>query len=413
MAATTGIEKAADLSFRQLRVFETIGDLKSVRRASEECGLSQPAVTQALAKLEQKIGAELVDRCASGSYLNELGAVFHARVKRFFQQIAIAITEAGAAATPESARWAANRLTRSQIRILLAVIAHGSRERASEALDISATSLQRAARILESNLRISLFYRTGAGMIVSPIGVRFGSKVKLALQEIEWGIEELESAQGCSSRQIVVGAMPSGGSVLVASILDDFLRLHPHADIRILNDSAALMIKSLAVGDVDVVIGLLPEAGGADLVSEALAQTPYLIVARRGHPLARKGRVTLDDLLAYDWVQGHAGSRRRASFEHLFAGRSGPRSPITTSAINVIRHLVGSSDRLTLMTTYELEHEDPELCAIPFSPILPVPSIGITKRANWLPTRLHADFIEMVRAHVAAKSTSVSVRKIG
>lgn len=412
MAATTGIEKPADISFRQLRVFETIGDLKSVRRASEECGLSQPAVTQALAKLEDKIGAELVDRCASGSYLNELGLVFHARVKRFFQQIAVAIMEAGAAATPESARWAVNRLTRSQVRILLAVMAQGSRERASDVLGISAASLQRAARVLESNLRVSLFYRTGAGMIVSPIGVRFGGKLKLALQEIDWGLEELETAQGRSTRQIVVGAMPSGGSVLVASVLDDFLKIHPQADVRILNDSAASMIKSLAVGDVDLVIGLLPEAGDSDLVSEALAQTPYLIVARRGHPLTRKGRVTLDDLLAYDWIRGHAGSRRRASFDHLFAGRAGPHSPITTSAITVIRHLVSSSDRLTLMTTYELEHEDQDLCAIPFSPILPVPSIGITKRANWLPTRLHADFIKIVRAHVAAKPRA-PLRKVG
>ncbi len=73
MSKQDSAARAAAISFRQLRLFAAIGDLKSVRRASEECSLSQPAVTQALAKLEEQIGSVLVDRRASGSYLNELG----------------------------------------------------------------------------------------------------------------------------------------------------------------------------------------------------------------------------------------------------------------------------------------------------------------------------------------------------
>lgn len=121
---------AAALSFRQLRLFEAIGDFRSVRRASEGCGLSQPAVTQALAKLEEQIGAVLVDRRASGSYLNELGEIFHARVKRFFDQTERAVIATGAAAAA-SARPIVNRLTRSQVRTLIGAIEHGSFEAAA------------------------------------------------------------------------------------------------------------------------------------------------------------------------------------------------------------------------------------------------------------------------------------------
>jgi LysR family transcriptional regulator of gallate degradation len=55
------LEKMVDLgsdrrgfsaSIRHLRLFESVAQLHGVRRASEECHLSQPAVTQAIAKLE-------------------------------------------------------------------------------------------------------------------------------------------------------------------------------------------------------------------------------------------------------------------------------------------------------------------------------------------------------------------------
>jgi DNA-binding transcriptional LysR family regulator len=401
MATSDSASRAAGLSLRQLRLFQAIGDLKSVRRASEECSLSQPAVTQALAKLEEQVGAELVDRRASGSYLNELGQIFHSRVKRFFEQTEQAIVETGAAGSESSARPIVNRLTRSQIRTLTATVEHGSFETAAEWLGISGASLQRAARDLEGNLRVSLFYRTAAGMLVSPLGARFGLRMKLALQEIEWGVDELEAARGSTGRQIVIGAMPFGGSVLLASVLDDFLRLHPQADIRIMSDNAAAMAKSLRAGDVDLIVGLLPETDTEELASEALARTPYSVVVRRGHPLTAKGRVTLDDLVQCDWVIGEKGSSRRRCFERLFAGRNEPQAQIATCSTPVIRQLLERSDRVTLMTTYELQYADGRLRALSFGPIMPVPSIGVTMRANWLPTRVHTDFIDLVRGHAA------------
>jgi len=413
MLTTTAAERAAGLSLRQLRLFEAIGDLKSVRRASEECSLSQPAVTQALAKLEDQVGSALVDRRASGSYLNELGEIFHARVKRFFAQTEQAVVESGAASSAKSARPIVNRLTRSQIRTLISTIQSGSFEAAAEATRVSSASLQRAARDLDGNMRVPLFYRTAAGMLVSPRGVRFGQRMKLALQEIEFGIDEIDAARGGGGRQIVIGAMPFGGSVLLASVLDEFLRRHPHADIRIVSDSAAAMAKSLRSGDVDLVVGLLQEADSDELATEALAQTPYSVVARLGHPLSSKGRLAIQDLTACDWVIGETGSSRRRCFEGLFAGGAGPHAQIATCATPVIRQLLERSDRLTLMTTYELQYADGRLRALPFGPITPVPWIGFSKRADWLPTRLHLDFMELVRAHIAAPPDSVPLRRAG
>lgn len=404
--------RAASLSFRQLKLFESVGRLNSVRRASEECNLSQPAVTQALAKLEQQIGAVLLERRASGSYLNELGEIFHRRTTRLFEQFEQALIALGVPGGSEAAPVIAKRISRSQARSLIAIVESGSFAEAAQALELSQASLQRAARDLEGNLKKSIYYRTAAGVMVTPAGIEFGRRIKLATQEIEWGIQEIEAVQGSAASQIAIGAMPFGGSVLLASVLDEFVRAHPKVDVKIVNESASEMLKRLRDGEVDFVIGLVQETKGEDLVNEALARTPYTIAARRGHRLVRQGAVTVEDLLRYDWVVGTPGSSRRGCFERLFRGGAAPQTSIATSALAVIRHLLLRSDRLALMTSYELMHES-ELAALPFGPIEPAPAIGVTMRAGWLPTKLHQDFIDLLRRHTADATTPTLLKKVG
>ena len=395
-------EQIEAISFRQLKLFESVGRLESVRRASEDCNLSQPAVTQSLSKLEQLVGAKLVERRASGSYLNPNGTLFYRRVSRFITQFEQALAAFGVENGIAGARTVSARLLRSQVRALIAIVEQGSFPLAAIALDLSPATLQRAARDLEGNLRKPIFYRTAAGTIPTPDGIELGRRLKLCLQEIAWGVQELAEAQGGASAPIIVGAMPLGGSVLLASMLEGFMRREPNAKVVVRNESALEMVKSLRAGDVDFVVGLLPREATDDLDTIALAHTPYSIVARAGHPLGGGRHATREDLAAYDWLIGAPGSSRRACFDHLFAGHPDVRSPIATSALAVIRPLLVGSDRLTLMTSYELQHEGQGLTAIPYGAIRPVPVIGVTTRANWLPTRLHAHFLQMIRDHVAS-----------
>lgn len=400
------------ISFRQLRLFESVGRLNSVRRGSEECNLSQPAVTQALAKLEELIGVTLFERRASGSYLNQCGDILYRRVIRMFRQMAHALFELEVPGGMVGADAIVNRLSRSQVRSLIATIEHGSFPAAAEALGITKASLQRSARDLEANLRKTIYYRAADGVMVTPAGMECGRRMRLALQEIDWAINEIDVARDIGESRIVIGALPFGGSVLLASVLDEFLASQKHVDVRIANESASEMMRCLRDGKVDLVVGLTQETVGDDLVSQTLAETPYEVVARRGHPLADKGKVSCDDLGQYDWVVGTHGSNRRNCFDSLFADQRKPRTPITTCSLPVIRNLLSGSNRLTLMTSYELQHES-MLVRVPYQSALPCPTIGITTRADWLPTDLHKDFINLISSRVTTNSIAPVRRAVG
>lgn len=392
-------------SIRHLKLFESVARLNGVRRASEECHLSQPAVTQAIAKLEEQLGTELLERRASGSYLNEFGVIFQRRTQRLFDQFAQALVELGVPNGQTPVSVVASRITRSQIRSLIAIVENGSFAQAARQLGVSQTSLQRAARDLERTLRTPLYIQTASGIMATPACAEFARKIKLAMREVELGVEELEAAKGNLGGEIVIGAMLLAGSVVLATVLNEFIAAYPNANIRVLNGNAEDMLQRLRAGDVDFVIGLLREPTPEEFIHEALAETPYVVVGRRGHPLMRKSRVTLEDLADHEWVIGTPGASRRDRFERLFSGRRKPQARIATCSLPTMRLLLANSDRLTLLTTYELMHEGDELAAAPFGPIEPAPSIGITMRENWLPTQLQTNFLDLVQQRVVGSLT--------
>ena len=80
-----------------------------------------------------------------------------------------------------------HRVTRSQIRSLTAIVETGSFARAARALDVTETSLRRAAHKLERSLRTSLLCaRTAFGVVAeTPAAAEFArKKLKLAMREL-------------------------------------------------------------------------------------------------------------------------------------------------------------------------------------------------------------------------------------
>ncbi|NHN85296.1 LysR family transcriptional regulator [Acetobacter musti] len=405
--------QADTISLRQLRLFEGVGRLKSIRRASEECNLSQPAVTQSIAKLESHVGVILLDRDTNGSYLNDFGFILHRRTTRFFEQVEQAITDLGCPGDRHGARAIARRLTKSQIRSLLLIAERVPFADAARTQGLSAASLQRASHDLERNVGRQLYSRTPSGIIGTPEGAAFGRRIRLAIQEIDLGLKEIDTARGIASTSIAIGAMPCGGSVMLASVLDRFVTEFPQATVKVTSSQSSDMLARLLCGDVDIALGLIPETPHEEIQAHPLVRTPYEIVARRGHPLLHRRPVTIDDLAKCDWIAGTPASSRRAVFDQLFADHEGPRAPIATCSMPVVRHLLTAGDRLTLMTSYERTYEGETLMPVSFPVSAPVPAIGILTRRNWLPTHLHTNFIELLQRCVAHIQTPRLVAQTG
>jgi DNA-binding transcriptional LysR family regulator len=77
-----------------LAYFLTVASTGTLARAAGQLGISQPAVTKAIQRLERKVGVALVERTARGSILTEAGKIFHARAVSVSGQLDSALQEA-------------------------------------------------------------------------------------------------------------------------------------------------------------------------------------------------------------------------------------------------------------------------------------------------------------------------------
>lgn len=70
------------MNLRLLRIFQAVAQEESITLAAEKLFISQPAVSNAIAQLEEALGVQLFDRISRKIFLNETGRQFLTRVNQ-------------------------------------------------------------------------------------------------------------------------------------------------------------------------------------------------------------------------------------------------------------------------------------------------------------------------------------------
>jgi DNA-binding transcriptional LysR family regulator len=90
----------ADLDLRLVRYFTVVADYQHFGRAATELRVGQPSLSRQIRRLEQQLGARLLDRTPQGTRLTEAGDVFLPRAKALLRSAAQAAAHTRAAAEP-------------------------------------------------------------------------------------------------------------------------------------------------------------------------------------------------------------------------------------------------------------------------------------------------------------------------
>lgn len=373
-----------DFNLRHLRALAVVARLGSISAAAQAVSISQPAITQALSKLEAQCGLTFFERQPRGMVATEAGLIFSQRIDAALHQIG------------------SPRVTTAQMRALIAVADHGSYPAASAATGLAQPSLHRAISDLSLALRRDLVERRGRGVAMTDDGRRIARAFRLARSEIETGLAELQSLLGRESGRIVIGAMPLSRARILPAAVAQFHREHPDIVIEILEGAFDELIEPLRDGVIDLMIGALRDPSpGPDIEQHTLFGDRPVVIGRKGHPLAS---TALADLARYPWVVPAKGTPLRNAWERMFAGIDpSPRVPIECGSAMVIRQLLIGSDFLTVLSSdqvaVELEAGWVEVLAQ--TPPGMTRIIGLTCRSGWRPTAIQSRFIHLLRQEAA------------
>jgi DNA-binding transcriptional LysR family regulator len=396
-------------NLRHLRAFGAVARLKSVNRAAQEVHLSQPAVTQAIASLEAHFGAPLLVRRSTGAYATPYGELLRVRVERALERIARAAAAFGGAggerrdgALQAAPQPRAHRLTAAQLSALIGVTEAGSFTLAARKLGVAQPSLHRSVRELERALGGALFERSGRGVVSTAPGSELARNFRVALREIEQAAEEIRCAQGVTAARIAVGATPLARAWVVPRAVALLLRRYRGIAVRIVDGPYDTLLRALRGAEVDLMVGALREPPPVrDVAQERLFTDPLSVVARSGHPLARSRSVSWRRLARWPWVLPARGTPTRRQFERLFreAGVPAPEPAVEASSQIALRGLLIENDMVTLISRHQVGYEVRSRLLEPIAVDLPGTArpIGISTRADWVPTPLQAEFVGLLR----------------
>ena len=93
-------DTSADLDLRLVRYFVVVADHRHFGRAASVLRVAQPSLSRQIRRLEQRLGARLLDRTPQGTQLTEAGEVFLASAKALLRSAGRAAAQTRAAAQP-------------------------------------------------------------------------------------------------------------------------------------------------------------------------------------------------------------------------------------------------------------------------------------------------------------------------
>ena len=391
-----------ELNVRHLRALNAIVTRGSMSAAAEAVSLTQPALTQGLAKLELQVGVTLFERHHGGMTATAAGRRLAERSVAAFDHLARATRGVHRSfARPE---WL---MTATQLRAFLALADSGGFTPAAERIGLSQPAVHRAIRDLEKILGVALAERRGRGVFLTAAGRRLARGVRLAAGEWATALGDLTRGDEPAGGRIVIGAMPLCRARLLPMALARLWRRAPASSIKVVEGSWRELVEPLRDGVIDLMIGALREAPtAADLVQAPLFEDRLAIVGRAGHPLAGPAEVDPERLAAYPWVVGPQGSPLRQVWETLFSGQPGGRAPVECGSVMTTRGLLGESDFLTLLSPEQVSMEvQTGLLAFVGPPLARFPRrIGLTTRLDWRPSTVQRLFVDLL-GEVAAEPT--------
>ncbi|GAA2095305.1 LysR family transcriptional regulator [Kitasatospora saccharophila] len=253
------------------------------------------------------------------------------------------------------------------LRALVAVVDHGGISAAAQALGYAQSSVSAQLKRLEADLGVSVLVRAGTGAVLTEAGTRLLPHARAAL-ELE---EQMRRAALGDRPRLRIGAQES----LAHAWMPDVLAALEYgtaggpsgrdagADVELTVANRAVLERAFGAGELDLV---LQYDNGARALGPhtVVGHDRTVLVAGPGHPLARRERVTPEQVLRHDFLVAERGCTSEMLVDRF--GRdllSGAQLTMVQGSLSALLRLTGHGQGLSLLPALAVarELEDGEL----------------------------------------------------
>ncbi|WP_411753742.1 LysR substrate-binding domain-containing protein [Serratia sp. (in: enterobacteria)] len=251
-----------------------------------------------------------------------------------------------------------NRLKLRPLLIFDRVLRNQSIARAARELNLTQPAVTKAIRELEQQLDTVLFNRNNRGVTPTDCGILLGERVKSVIAELRYLTDELNTFKGGVVGHVVVGTQISASARLLPRAILLLKARAPKILVTVQEGPQDYLFPALANGELDVVVGRLPEldtplTARMALSHRALYRNSLGVVAGSHHPLVNMVDLNLQHFAEWPWILPPIDSPARRVADQFFkeSGLPIPENIVESLSLLTNVNLLVDSSFLGLMPT--------------------------------------------------------------
>ena len=283
-----------------------------------------------------------------------------------------------------------------------AVVAeHGNLRRAADAIGISQPALSKTLRRLEKSAGTKVVKRTPKGVEMTAMGnalLSHAKRLQLAMDDV---LKEVADLNGGRAGLLRIGANFEATELLLPNACEILLRRSPDVITKITAGTNDALVPALYSGELDLIISGIPKAGDKDLIQEHLWNEDFIVYAAANHPLARRKRVTLADLVPERWALASTNTLASQQIFRAFADNGLPLPRVAMEAnFRLIRmQVIAQSGLLGFISRWELKQsaQRSRLVEIPVRELAWTRTLGVRYRKDAYLSPAARKFIEILK----------------
>jgi molybdate transport repressor ModE-like protein len=195
------------------------------------------------------------------------------------------------------------RFDEQDLSLFVAIVRSGSITRGAANANLSLAAASARVRNMEAALGTILLARGRQGVTATAAGRALETHAVAMIEQARRLREDLAIYAPGVSGQVRLLSNTNAVSEFLPDLLGSFLEAHPHIDVRLEEHTSERIVGLLAEGVADIGI-LSSNAGVVRLQSRFFRDDRYVLIAPKGHRLAKHGSILLAGLKEEGFVAG-------------------------------------------------------------------------------------------------------------
>jgi DNA-binding transcriptional LysR family regulator len=214
-------------------------------------------------------------------------------------------------------------------------------------MNISQPAASRMIAEIEGILDAPICRRHPRGVVLTSYGRALARRARSMLEELAEAGREIADLKAGRGGSIFVGAVTGPGIALAVPAITAIRGRYPKIEVNVQIEASNVLARELLAARHDFIIARIPDdLNPRQFQARQIGTEHACIIVRKGHPLAGRGTVTLEDLRAYDWVLQPSGSLLRQTIEAMFLSHNVPlpERVLNTSSVLLTFVMVAQTD---------------------------------------------------------------------